>query len=440
MQTITNKTILNLLWLFLVSLALIGCAQTPLATPPTATIKPTAVPPEVVLTMGSWRSDDVEQMTRILAKFHELHPNITIKYDTGYAPDYDTPLLAQLKGGVGPDLFYLRSFADSRLLFEQGFLEPLDDLPGLQQNFSPAMRAAWATDDGQPYGVPFIATSHAIYYNVNLFNQLGLEVPTTWEELLAAAQVIQDTGYIPFANSTGSAWTMAEMVFMNLAPNFIGGREGRLEYLSGQRCLNDEQMVAAFQAVKDIAPFLPPNQAALDNLDSIQLFAQGKAAMMLDGSWDIHLFEEQKPTFAWSVFAPPPPAGQPAYLTFHLDVGMGLNAASLHKDEARTFLEWTTTSEFAELLGNELPGFYPMHTAAPTLKNEHANTFLALNEGRGTDVRFVWEKLMEGAPSAYDLVMNGAIAVVNGEQSPQQAADALQSGVAQWFEPAQQCR
>jgi hypothetical protein len=35
--------------------------------------------------------------------------------------------------------------------------------------------------------------------------------------------------------------------------------------------------------------------------------------------------------------------------------------------------------------------------------------------------------------------MNGTIAVVKGEQSPQQAADALQAGVAQWFEPAQKC-
>jgi raffinose/stachyose/melibiose transport system substrate-binding protein len=427
---------------WLISLIASGCSAitpTPAALPQ-ATVAQTPAPlQEVVLTMGSWRSDDVEQMARILAKFHERYPSISIKYDTAYQPDYDTPLLAQLKGGTGPDLFYLRSFADSRKLFEQGFLEPLDDLASLKENFSPAARAPWATDDGKPYGVPYIATSHGIYYNVDLFNKLGLKVPATWEELLTAAKKIQDAGVIPFANSSGSKWTMAEMVFMNLAPNFIGGREGRLEYLTGKRCLNDPHIVAAFQAIKDIAPFLPPNQATLKNLDSIQLFAQGKAAMMLDGSWDIHLFEEQKPVFAFSVFAPPPPAGQPAYLTFHPDVGMGLNAASQHKAEARKFLEWMTTPGFAELLGNELPGFYPMQTTLPTLKNEHANTFLALNKGRGTDVRFVWEKLMAGAPSAYDLVMNGTIAVVKGEQSPQQAADALQAGVAQWFEPAQKC-
>jgi len=42
---------------------------------------------------------------------------------------------------------------------------------------------------------------------------------------------------------------MNEIVFMNLLPNFIGGREARLEYETGQIPLNDEKMVAAFGAL-----------------------------------------------------------------------------------------------------------------------------------------------------------------------------------------------
>jgi len=417
-----------------------GCSPAPTAQPtvaPTAT--PAELPKEVVLTMGSWRTDDMEQMNHILARFHERYPDITVEFDPTPATQYDAVLRAQLEGGTAPDLFYLRSYAVSRRLFEQGYLEPLDDLPGLKENFTEAMLAPWVTDDGGPYGVPFIATSHGVYYNVDLFEQLDLEVPTTWDELLSAAKTIQDAGIIPFANTSGSSWTMAEIVFMNLAPNFIGGREGRMEYLTGKRCFNDAHVVAAFQAVADIVPFLPENQELLAYADSRQFFLQSKAAMWMSGSWDIPFFEAQEPAFAWSVFAPPPPAGQPAFITFHLDAGMGLNAASTHKEEARRFLEWMTTSELAELLGNELPGFFPMHTDPPALEGEHANAFLALNQGRGTDVRFAWEKLREGSPDGYTLMLDGAIAVVNGGQTPQQAADALQAGLAQWFEPAQKC-
>ena len=161
MKTITNKIILVIL--SFTGIAVGGCGSPPPTAAPTeaiATVAPTALPQEVVLTMASWRSDDVEQMNRIFAKFNERYPNISIKYDTGYQPDYDTPLLAQLEDGTGPDLLYLRSLADSHALYERGFLESLDDLHGLEETFSPAMRTPWATVDGIPYGVPFIANSH----------------------------------------------------------------------------------------------------------------------------------------------------------------------------------------------------------------------------------------------------------------------------------------
>lgn len=429
------------IWL-LGSLILSSCGGTTLApTPqPTATPKPPSAPREVVLTLGSWRTDDVEQMNRILAQFTQAYPHITIKYVATNPPEYNAVLNAQLAGGSAPDLFYLRSYAVSRQLYEQGYLEPLDTLPGLQESFDPAMRAPWATDDGLPYGVPFIAVSHGIYYNVSLFRELGLAAPASWGELLATASIIQESGVTPFANASGDAWTMAEIVLMNLAPTFIGGRAGRMEYLSGQRCFNDAHMVAAFQAVGDLAPFLPENQALLTYADSLQLFLQGQAAMWLGGSWDISFFEQEQPTFEWSIFPVPPPAGQPGYVTFHLDAAIGLNAASPYKAEARQFLEWMTQTEFGAALGNELPGFFPLHRQAPTLANVYANTFLAFNQTHETDVRFTWEKLMEGTPSAYTLIQDGAIAVVSGAQTPQQAANVLQAGLEQWFLPAQQCK
>ena len=394
----------------------------------------------VTLVMGSWRVDDVAQMETVLAAFNEAHPNIEVVFDPTNPPDYNATLQSQFETGTAPDLMYLRSFATGRGLWDQGFIADITDLPGLKDAFSPEAQSVWGTEDGVSYGVPFIAVSHGIYYNMDLFAELGLEVPQTWEELLVVAQALEDAGYDAFANASGDPWTIAEIVFMNIAPTFIGGYEGRMAYLNGERCFNDEHAVAAFQAVADLGPFVPEDQAALTYYDSQQIFLLGEAGMWFGGSWDIPFFESEEPDFEWSVFAVPAPEGQEmGYVTFHLDAGMGMNANTEHPDEARLFLEWMTTSEFATLFGNQLPGFFPLHLDAPTLENVHADAFLKLNEGRGLDVRWAWEKLLDAEPNGYTLMQDNAIAVLAGEISAQEAADNLQNGLAEWYEPAQTC-
>jgi raffinose/stachyose/melibiose transport system substrate-binding protein len=380
-------------------------------------------------------------MENILAAFTAENPGITVKFDPTNPPDYNTTLRAQLEGGTGPDLMYLRSYANSRQLFADGFVEPLDAMKDdLVAAYGEANLVPWSTVEGEAYGVPIIAVSHGIYYNKQIFSELGIEIPQTWEQLIAAAQTISDAGYIPFANASGDAWTIAEIVFMNLAPNFIGGREGRLAYLSGERCFNDENAVAAFQAVADIAPFLPDGQEALVYYDSQALFQTGQAAMWMGGSWDIPVFEGEIADFEWGVFAMPPLEGMDRYVTFHLDAGIGVNAASPNKEAAMTFLQWLNGPTFAKMLADELPGFFPIHLEAPEVSNPHAAEFLALNQdAAGTDVRWAWDGLLDGTPDGYTLMQDNAIAVINGEMTPQEAADGLQAGLAEWLPAAQSC-
>ncbi len=394
----------------------------------------------IVLTMGSWRTEDILPMNRFLERFRESHPHIRILFDPTTPQHYDAVLEAQLKAGTAPDLFYLRSFSKSRLLYEQGFLEPLDDLSELKDHFDLAMLRPWMGEDGRPYGVPFIATSHGIYYNKDIFTRLDLKIPVSWEELLATAKKIREAGLIPFANTSGDPWTILELVFLNILPNFIGGQEGRLEYLNGRRCFNDPGMVAAFRALEDLRPHLIAGHHTLGYTDSLQLFAQGSAAMFFGGSWDIPYFKARVTSFAWGVFAPPPPHGTTSsHITFHLDAGVGLNAASKNKPAAKAFLRWLCLSESGQILGNLLPGFFPMHRATAPLSDSHAEEFFGLKQGRGTDVRFVWEKLRDGVPDGYAVMQEAAVAVIQKKHTAREAADGVQKALETWYEPARRC-
>ena len=291
------------------------------------------------------------------------------------------------------------------------------------------------TADGKSFAVPFVAVSHGVYYNKDIFAKLGLSVPKTWEEFLAAAAKIKAAGIVPVANSLGDEWDIAEVVFMSIAPNFIGGREGRLAYESGKKAWNDADMVSAFQAMKDLVPFLPSGFEALTYNDSNALFATGKAAMYFDGSWTLGTFKDVP--FNWGVFAPPPPAGKKAQVCFHADAGLTMNANTKHPKEAAEFLAWICSKEGATTAAKYLPtGFYPMIDAPIAISDAHADEMLAQNQGRGLDVRLAWPRLMEGDPSGYNLIMYGSIQVMKGIKTPKQAADEMAAGLAKWYVPS----
>lgn len=446
----------DVLMLLLLTVSLVACGtpaapatKAPAATEaspatqaPAASEAPAVEP--VSLILGSWRVDDAEAWGKILDTFHAQYPDITIKFDPTNPPDYNATLRTQLETGTGPDLFFVRSFATGRELFEQGYIASLKDLPGLADNIPAAANAPWATDNGEPYAAPIAAVSHGIYYNQDLFAANGIAVPQTWEDLMAAAEKLKAAGVTPFGNGTKDAWDINEVVMMALIPNVIGGYDGRMAYLNGKRCFNDADMAAAFQQIKDLTPYVPDGFTGISYYDGQQLFVQGKAAMYFDGSWSISGFEKDAPEFKWSVFAVPPPAGKDQYISFHMDAAIGMNAATKNAEAARTFLAWLEGPEFAEAFGNGVPGFFPVSRNVPTLTDPVANTFMGFNsKAKGTDIRFVWEKLLaapSGQKDAYTAMNEAVIAVLKGEQTPQAAADALQTALAGWYEPAKTCK
>ena len=392
---------------------------------------------KVVLTMGSWRTDDVEQMNAVLAAFSETHPGIEIQFQPTNPPDYNATLRLQLESGTGPDLMYARSYATGQQLFEDGYFADVSDVPGVQSAYDDGTRSPWTAADGRSFAVPFVAVSHGIYFNKDIFAELGISVPETWDDLLETAEKIKAAGYIPFANGLGDEWDIAEVVFMSIAPNFIGGYEGRLAYEQGKKEFNGPEVVALFEAMDSLQPYLPSGYKALGYNDSNALFATGQAAMYFDGSWSIGTFADVD--FDWDVFPPPVASkGDKGQVCFHADAGMTMNAATGHPEEAREFLAWLSTGEGAEALAENLPtGFFPMSSNAISIPDAHANSFLAMNKGRGTDVRWAWPELLAGTPSGYDLMMNGSIAVLTDAMTPREAADAFAEGLALWYPPAQ---
>lgn len=377
---------------------------------------------KIELTMGSWRADDVAQMNKLLEVYSStMAENVDIQFKPTNPADYNTTLRLQLDSGTGPDLMYARSYKPGIELYEAGYFADCSDIDGMK-NFTDANKAPWMAPDGKMFAVPFAAVSHAVYYNKDVFKQAGVEVPTTWEDFLMVCKTLQSKGITPLANGLADEWDILETFFLGALPNYVGGATERMKYESGEKKLNDANFVKAYQGMKDVAQYCPKGFESVTYNDSQVLFATGKAAMFVDGSWSVGTYTDS--TFDWGIFAIPAPRGMETRITFHPDMAITMNTKTAHSAEAKAFLSWLCTPEGAATASKYLPaGFFPMINASIKIEMPQANEFLALNNGRETDARFVWPVLLD----LYAPMNQAVIKVMKGEITPQQAADSVEA-------------
>jgi raffinose/stachyose/melibiose transport system substrate-binding protein len=373
---------------------------------------------KIVLTMGSWRADDVAQINNLLAEYRKIKPDVEIQFRPTNPPEYNAALRLQLESGTGPDLMYARSYATGQELFSAGYFGDCSDIPGVKQNFTASNAAPWQMPDGRNFAVPFAAVSHAVYYNKTIFQKEGLSVPQTWEDFLALCGTLAARGYTPLANGTADEWDILEVFFLGLLPNNIGGASERQQYESGAKKLNDANFIAAFQAMADSAKYLPKGYESVTYNDSQALFNTQQAVMFMDGSWTAGVYSGA--AFDWGLFAMPAPRGKNTAITFHPDMAITWNAKTKYPQECKDFLAWIASREGAVIASAALPlGFFPMINFPINLADAHANECLSLNSGKETDARFVWPKFMD----LYAPMNQAVIQVIKGAQTPRQAAD-----------------
>jgi len=352
--------------------------------------------------------------------------------------EYNAALNAKLEGGTGGDLITCRPFDASLALFNKGYLAPLNDLAGME-HFGDVARSGWITDDSQTvFCVPMASVIHGFIYNGDVFKQLGLSEPKTEAEFLAALDKIKQSGQVaPLAMGTADQWEAATMGFQNIGPNYWKGEEGRLALIRGEQKFTDPQYVSVWQQLARWQPYLPSGFQAQKYPDSQNLFTLGKAAIYPAGSWEIALFRRQA-QFEMGAFTPPLPAGATdCYISDHVDIAIGMNAKTTHPQEARTFLEWVTGPEFAELYSNGLPGFFTLSNHKITLQDPLAQTFINWRDKCKTTIRNSYQLLSRGEPNLENELWRVSAEVMKGALPPAQAARQVQTGLDKWYKPKQ---
>ncbi len=390
------------------------------------------------LKIESWRNDDADIWnSKIIPAFNKHYPDIKIEFSPSAPTDYDAALNARLDGGTAGDLITCRPFDRSLALFAKHQIDGLNDLKGMA-NFSDVAKSAWSTDDSKTtFCVPIASVIHGFMYNKDALAKVGAQPPKTMEEFHALLDKLKKDGtYTPIDMGTADQWEAATMGFQNIGPDYWKGEDGRAALISGKEKFTDPQYVAVFKELASWAPYMGNGFQAQKYPDSQNLFSLGKAAIYPAGSWDISTFRATA-KFPIGAFPPPLPAGdKDCYISDHTDIAMGLNAASKNKDDAKKFLEWLATPEFATLYANALPGFFPLSKDAVKVDDDLAATMVGWRKDCKSTIRNSYQILSRGTPNLENELWNVSAQVINGSLTPDAGAAQLQTGLDKWYKPA----
>ncbi len=392
---------------------------------------------DVTLTIESWRNDDLTiWQDTIIPAFEAANPGIKVVFAPTAPAEYNAALNSKLDAGSAGDLITCRPFDASLALYDAGHLADLSGLAAMA-NFSPVAKSAWQTDDASAtFCVPMASVIHGFIYNKDAFDALGIAVPTTNEELYAALDKIKADGtYIPMAMGTNDQWEAATMGYNNIGPNFWKGEEGRLALIKGEQKLTDPQWVAPFAELAKWKDYLGDGFEAQTYPDSQNLFTLGRAAIYPAGSWEISGFNTQA-TFAMGAFPPPvAAAGDTCYISDHTDIAIGLNAKSPNAEQAKVFLDWVGSPEFATLYANALPGFFSLNSTPVEMQDPLAQEFVSWRDKCQSTIRSTYQILSRGTPNLENETWNASANVIKGTETAEDAGKRLQEGLASWYEP-----
>lgn len=293
--------------------------------------------------------------------FKEAHPDIEVEWNLFDHEGYKTSIRNFLTADA-PDIALW--YAGNRMApyVDAGLFEDVSDVwaeHGLDETLKSAASAM--TMDGKKWGVPYTYYQWGIYYRKDIFADLGIEVPTTWDELLAASATLKENDIAPFAIGTKALWpTGGWFDYLNLRVN---GYEFHMELTGGEVPYTDDRVKAVFAKWAELLEpgYFVDNHAALDWQDALPLLAQGKAGMYLIGNFavaplrDAGLTDDQLGFMQFpEITAGIPMAEDAPTDTLHIP------ANAKNKEDAKKFLAYLADAEVQTKI-NETLGQLPVN-------------------------------------------------------------------------------
>lgn len=239
-----------------------------------------------------------EQWGTVVEKFKEMNPDIEVNLTNGDVQVESGKLPTLLQSGIEPPDVILMNGGPGRvsILSDVNLIQPLNELYD-KNNWKDALRpfAYDLISRGENiFEVPHMTDATALFYNKDIFEQHGVELPTTNEEFLKALQTLKEAGVAPITvgarNGYAIGWLFGSMM------ESVMGTEKVKELLYGDGKWNDPEVVQVAQLMADWVEegYITKESVTQTEADSKFRFLSKQAAISANGTYLITDIADQK--------------------------------------------------------------------------------------------------------------------------------------------------
>jgi len=356
-------SVVSILLVAIMLISACGATEEPTAEPTEAAAEPTEAPPEaeeVTLSVLVHQNPPLtEYMEQFNADFEAANPGVTVDMSI-VAPggDYATAVQTRLSaanvdvidycvdpcagfsGAIQPYMTGVDKPTWQQLI-EAGLVMDITDEPFVQ-NFDEASIRDAATFEGRVYAINVGRVSYSgMFVNNDLLADVGVAIPTTWDELVSACEAIVDSGNQCMTLGGADGWPIFVGAYGLLGAVFPD-QEGLVEGLwTGDIKWNEGKGLEVIEKDQVFATeMLEPGVTALGHNEATARYAAGDVAFMPTGVWQAPVLEEAAPEFDWT-YVPFPGSDNAAdnqYLFGKYDMSWMIAGDTPHADLAKAYL------------------------------------------------------------------------------------------------------
>lgn len=259
-------------------------------------------------------------------------------------PDAETVLKTRVVKNDIPDIIGMGATDTYSLLAQSGIFLDMTDSPLLEHvdsNYVQMLKDVAGMDE--VIGVPFATNANGIMYNKEMFKELGLSIPKSWDQLLSTAQKVKDAGKIPFYFTYKDDWQTV-LPFNALASN-LGGIEFYMDRREGKVTFADKYQEIAEKQL-ELLEYGHGDNFGKSYADGNRAFARGESAMYIQGTWAIPEIRKANPDMEMGFF-PIPTGNDPEQnkLVSGVDTLLAISKDTKYKEEAKEFVAFLLEPE-----------------------------------------------------------------------------------------------